>query len=219
MYAKDEILARLDALIQKADDVHRTHKPNPPGVLGFPTLDFAAFSEWQTQSIAYITNLLGLNHICVQKFQDQVEHAGRGEVSIGKGILKGVREDVEGGYLKRIEALVSADIFSDFLDMAEYLVKEGYKDPAASLTGAVLEDGLRKICTNQGVTLKSKEDISSLNKKLADNGAYNRLTQKKLQVWNDVRNNADHGHFGEYGSEDVEHMLKGVQGFLEQHLQ
>ena len=219
MSSKDEVLARLDALIKKAEDVLRTHKPNPPNVIGFPTLDFEAFSEWQTQSIAYLSNLLGLGHIYVQKFKDQVENAYTDHVSMGKGILKGVREDVDGEYLKRIEALVSADIFSDFLDMAEYLLREGYKDPAASLIGAVLEDGLRKVCANQGITVKSKEDISSLNKKLADNGVYNRLTQKKLQVWNDVRNNADHGHFDEYDVDDVKGMLKGVQDFLEQYLQ
>ena len=143
----------------------------------------------------------------------------RETVSIGKGILKAVKEDVEGGYLKRIEALVSADIFSDFLDMTEYLLEEGYKDPAASLIGAVLENGLRKICTNRGITVKSKEDISSLNQKLADGKAYTRLTQKELQVWNDIRNNADHGYFDQYTAQNVKDMHKGVRGFLEQHSQ
>jgi hypothetical protein len=219
MNSKDEILTRLDALIQKADNVLRTHKPNPPNVIGFPTLDFEAFSEWQTQSIAYLSNLLGSDHIYVQKFKDEVKNAYTSHVATGKGILKGVREDIEGGYLKRIEALLSADIFSDFLEMAEYLLKQGYKDPAASLIGAVLEDGLQRICSNQGITVKLKEDISSLNKKLADNDVYNRLTQKKLQVWNDVRNNADHGNFDEYGIDDVKDMLKGVQDFLESYLQ
>lgn len=215
---KDEILARLDALIQKAENVLRTHQPNPPGVIGFPTLNHEDFSEWQTQSIAYLSNLLGSDSIYVQKFSARVEQAYTGSVSVGKGILKAVREDVEGGYLKRIEALVSADIFSDFLDMARYLLEEGYEDPAASLTGAVLEDGLRKICVNRGITVKSKEDISSLNQKLADGRVYTRLTQKKLQVWNDIRNNADHGHFNQYADQDVQDMQKGVQDFLEYHL-
>ena len=220
---KDEILARLDALIQKAENVLRTQKAAPDVVPGYNTgqaiIDLEAFSEWQTQSSAYLLNLLRPDHTYVQKFNSQVEHADPGDVSIGKGILKAVREDVKGGYLKRIEALVSADIFSDFLDMAQYLLQEGYKDPAASLAGAVLEDGLRKICANQGITVKSKEDISSLNQKLADGEVYTRLTQKKLQVWNDIRNNADHGHFDQYAAQDVKDMQKGVQDFLEHHLQ
>ncbi|MGI8996488.1 MAG: HEPN domain-containing protein [Pyrinomonadaceae bacterium] len=136
----------------------------------------------------------------------------------GRGILRAVREDIEGGYLKRIEALVSADIFTDFLEMAEHLLEKGYKDPAASLVGAVLEDGLRKICAKISVTVKSQEDISSLNKKLADAQVYNRLMQKKVQVWNDIRNNADHAKFSEYSKDDVKEMLKGVTDFLAQYL-
>ena len=97
-------------------------------------------------------------------------------------------------------------------------MSQGYKDPSASLTGAVLEDGLRRICVLKGSKLSSKEDIGSLNKKLADANIYNRLTQKKIQVWNDVRNNADHGKFSEYTSADVKDMLKGTRDFLEQYL-
>lgn len=218
MSTKQQILDRLDALIKKADEVLSTHRPNPPNVIGFPTLSTEPFSEWQTQSLSYLTNLFGSNHVYVQHFKEGVEGPRRGHVKKGKGIIKAVREDIEGGYLKRIETLVSADIFTDFLEMAEYLLKQGYKDPAASLIGAVLEDGLRKICSAAEVTLKSKEDISSLNHKLADANVYNRLTQKKIQVWNDVRNNADHGKFDEYDQDDVIEMLKGVQSFLEQHL-
>jgi len=99
--------------------------------------------------------------------------------------------------------------------MAEHLISQGYKDASASLAGAVLEDGLRKICANNGIKLKSTEDISSLNQKLADASVYNRLTQKKVQVWNDIRNNADHGHFEGYTKDDVEEMIKGIKDFLE----
>ena len=48
MNVKDDVLRRLDALLQKADAVLATHKPNPPNVSGFPTLESQAFTEWQT---------------------------------------------------------------------------------------------------------------------------------------------------------------------------
>jgi len=218
MSRQDSIVSHLQALIQKADDVLATHTPNPPNVIGFPTLKFEPFSEWQSQSLAYLSNLLGPNHVYLQKFEEQVKQAYTSHVSIGKGILKAVKEDIQGGYLKKIESLVSADIFSDFLEMAEYLLSQGYKDSAASLAGAVLEDGLRRISSNRGVKLKSQEDISSLNQKLADAVVYNRLTQKKIQVWGHIRNNADHGKFSEYSEKDIEDMLKGIRDFLYQYL-
>ena len=149
----------------------------------------------------------------------QVTQGFTGNVKSGKGILQALREDIEAGYLKRIETLVSADIFDDFLEMAQYLLSQGYKDPTASLVGAVLENGLRRMCLAHGITLSVKGDISSLNKKLADAEVYNRLTQKKVQVWNDIRNNADHGKFNEYEMDDVNEMLKGVRNFLQQYLQ
>ena len=223
MNSKDEILARLDALIQKADNVLLTQKAVPDIIPGYNTgrtiVNRETFSEWQTQSSVYLSNLLGPDSIYAQQFNTKVEQAAPEDVSIGRGILKGVREDIEGGYLKKIEALVSADIFSDFLDMAGYLLEEGYKDPAASLIGAVLENGLRKMCTNRGITVKSTEKISTLNQKLANDGAYNRLTQKEIEVWNEVRNNAAHGHFDEYDDKKVKDMRKGVRDFLEHNLQ
>ena len=223
MNSKEEILARLNALIEKTKNVLRTQKVAPDVLPGYNTgrmiLDVEAFSEWQTQSSTYLSNLLGPDSVYAQKFNAQVDDAYPEHVSRGKGILKAVREDIEGEYLKKIEALVSADIFSDFLDMAEYLLEEGYKDPAASLIGAVLENGLRKICTNRGITVKSTEKISTLNQKLANGNVYDRLTQRKLEVWNTVRNNADHGYFNQYTDQDVKDMHKRVREFLEQHPQ
>lgn len=46
MNIQEEIVCRLQILIQKADQVIATNKPNPPGVIGFPTLSSELFSEW-----------------------------------------------------------------------------------------------------------------------------------------------------------------------------
>jgi hypothetical protein len=212
------LLKRLDELIAKADAVLATHTPNPPNVIGFPTLDSGAFTEWQTQSLAFLVNLLGNDHVYVASFRDEVTQGFTGTVKSGKGILTAVREDVAGGYLTRLKTLVAAEVFSNFVEMGEHLLDAGYKDPAASLAGAVLEDGLRQIAAEQGIKLKAKEDIGSLNSKLAQVGTYSRLTQKKVQVWNDVRNHADHGEFDEYSASDVKDMLAGVTDFLDTYM-
>jgi hypothetical protein len=94
-------------------------------------------------------------------------------------------------------------------------LKLAIKDAAASVAGTVLEDGLRRIALVQKVTVKTNDDLSSLNHKLADRQVYTRLVQKKIQVWNDTRNNAVHGKFEEYKVEDVSEMVKG---FLADHL-
>ena len=102
--------------------------------------------------------------------------------------------------------------------MVEHLLEHGYKDPAASLCGAVLEQGLRRIATNRGFRVRERDDLSALNRKLASKGVYKRLVQKRLGVWTDVRNAADHGRFTEYSKEDVAEMRQGVSTFLADHL-
>ena len=218
MDIEEKILKRIAELIQKGENVLATHRPNPPNVIGFPTLDSGKFVEWQTQVLNFLINLLGENHIYVKKFKDNVKSGYKSNVEMGQGILAALKEDISGGYLTDIKTLISAEVFSDFLEMAEHLLENGYKDPAASLCGAVLEDGLRKIATKKGIKVKSSDDLHSLNDKCANGGVYNRLMQKKIKVWIDIRNKADHGQFNEYSEKDVQEMLKGVRDFLTGYL-
>lgn len=92
-------LEQTERLIKKGEAVLATHQPNPPNVIGFPTLNTADFSEWQTQSLSFIVNLLGSDHVYVQKFGSKVERAYKSSVNAGIGILKAIREDINTGSL------------------------------------------------------------------------------------------------------------------------
>lgn len=218
MNTSQRFKARIERLLTKGRSVLATHRPNPPNVIGFPTLDYGAFAEWRTQSLSLLMNLLGPEHVYVASFEQTVEKGFTSNVESGIGILTAVGEDLEDGYLTDVRTLVSAEVFTDFLDMVEHLLEHGYKDPAASLCGAVLEQGLRRIAANSSVRVRERDDLSSLNQKLAAKGIYTRLVQKRLAVWTDVRNAADHGNFSEYSKADVEDMHAGVSSFLAQHL-
>jgi len=214
----ERVIARLGQLIERGDQVIATHRPNPPGVLGFPTLDSGAFSEWQTQSLSFLTRLLGSGDTYVVTFREKVEHGHASSVKQGQGILRAVREDVELGYLTNVRTLVAAEVFSDFLEMAHHLLDAEYVYPAASLLGAVLENGLRQIASVNGVTVKASDDLSALDTKLADADVYSRLVQKRVRVWMDVRNHADHGEFEKVTGSDVREMFEGVSNLLSSHL-
>ena len=207
--------ARIERLIAKGRAVLETHSPS--SVIGAPTLDHGAFVEWRAQSLSFLTNLLGADHVYVASFEE-IERGFIGSVKAGIGILKAVCEDLEDGFLTDVQTLVSAEVFTDFLAMAGHLLEQEYKDPAASLCGAVLEEGLRRIATNRGVSVRERDDLSTLNQKLAAKSVYARLVQKRLAVWTDVRNAADHGRFSEYTKADVTEMHTGVSSFLAHHL-
>jgi len=216
--AIDKILERLDSLISMGGQVLATKYDKHSG--DWTHLDRVGaglFQQWRTSSLAFL-NTLPSEYIYGHEFEGACKESGYDDAERGLAILQAAKEDIEGGYLQKVETLVSASVFSDFLEMAEHLLDNGYKDPAASLIGAVLEDGLRRICSNNNITMKSDDNISSLNQKLAQKQAYNPLQQKQIQVWNDIRNNADHGNFDQYNQGDVVDMLKGVRGFLSNHL-
>src|ERR1035441_7503301 len=51
------------------------------------------------------------------------------------GVLNALRTAYDSGYLATVADLIHAEVFADFLDMAEHLSSEGYKDPAAVVIG------------------------------------------------------------------------------------
>ena len=127
-------------------------------------------------------------------------------------------EDIEQDFITTVRQLITAEVFADLFDQAAHLLESGYKTPAASLAGAVLENGLRTIATDKGVRLAAKDNLPSLNQKLAQKGIYTRLTQKKIHVWTDIRNAADHGKFDQITDQDVDNLIKGAQSLLSDYL-
>jgi hypothetical protein len=133
------------------------------------------------------------------------------------GILKALRTDYAAGYLQTVEALIHADIFADFLEMADYLLSQSYKDPAAVIVGSVLEEHLRKICGKYTVATSSctsPKKAEAINSELCAAGAYTKLDQKNVTAWLDLRNNAAHGHYDQYTQQQVELFSQSVRDFL-----
>jgi hypothetical protein len=138
------------------------------------------------------------------------------------GVARTIQHDLNNGLLADFEALVQADIFSDFLEMGEYLLQEGYKDAAAVIVGSVLEDGLRKLAERSGIPTTSGSGkpltIDPLNTELAGQKIYSKLVQKQITSWAHIRNKAAHGEFSEYSREQVQMMLLFVQNFAAEYL-
>lgn len=133
------------------------------------------------------------------------------------GILGALRAAYASGYLTTVTELIHAEVFADFVEMAEHLMGEGYKDAAAVVVGSVLEGHLRHLCAKHSipVLLGSKpKKADALNSELASMSVYSKLDQKSVTAWLDLRNKAAHGHYGEYTKEQVALMLQGVRDFM-----
>jgi len=138
-------------------------------------------------------------------------------IPIFVGILKAMKSDYEAGYLRSVNELINADLFADFLQMAEYLLAESYKDPAAVLAGGVLEEHIRKLCKKNHIEFEKDgrpHKADGLNAELYKAQVYSNLDQKSVTAWLDLRNKAAHGKYSEYSKDQVALMLQGIRDFI-----
>ncbi len=216
--AYKRIIQRLNYLIKRCEELEKTKIPAYGYTEGVFSVQEDIFYQWKTGALSFLKSVFGGDSIHYHNFFESCRQEFLRDTIRGKAVLLAAKEDIEGGFLTSIENLVSADIFTDFLEMAQYLLDEGYKDPAASLIGAVLEDGLRKVARNNEVQIQTCKGIFDITKKLTDAGIINRLNQSRLDTWRQIRNHADHGKFEEYEKKDVKEMLTGVRDFLASHI-
>lgn len=56
-------------------------------------------------------------------------------------------------YLKSFSEIIQSEVFSCYLDMANHLLNECYKDSAAGLTGSTLDVELRELCISNNIAI------------------------------------------------------------------
>ena len=215
MRVDERIHERLAAMIEKGEKVLAIDRSTDRGYRSFAE----KHAEWRSQSIVLLGQVFDTAHDYTENFKSlPAEKRPQRATMEGLGILRAALEDVEQGNLVTLQEMAAAEVFSDFLEQADYLLENGYVAPAASLAGAVLENGLRSLAERNGIAVKARDDLSALNSKLAAKSVYNRLRQKQVAIWIDVRNAADHGRFEDFTQEDVADVVKGVRNFLAEML-
>jgi hypothetical protein len=135
------------------------------------------------------------------------------------GVAQSVKRDIENGYLTRTKELISAELFSDFIEMADHLLSEGYKDAAAVLLGGVLETHLKKLAKASGINLLSNaktKRAEKLNEELGKS-TYSLLEQKQVTAWLDLRNKAAHAEYDLYDTAKVDLLSQGLKNFIMAH--
>ena len=216
-----KIIKRFDELIEAGNRVLKTGSSRSgPGyhVVGDLAVDPEQSNQWGISCLNILGRVFGKESDHYQKFNRLFfQFEDYTPVMTAQGILKGAKSDYEDGFLFETRALIQAEVFDDFLDQAKHFLDNGYHGPAAVIAGSVLEDGLRKLCARNTITLPPKPKLDSMNSELARSGIYNVLTQKKITMLADLRNKAAHGKWDEFTAEDVEHMIAQIRAFMETH--
>lgn len=213
----EDIKKRIDQLISIAGQVLSTKRTNDYNSY----VSAEQFNEFRSASLSFLKNTFGTEHPFYMEFNKKVNDASPYLTEEGRGILKAVKNEIDGGWAFTVKGLISAEIFSNFLEMAEYLLTEGYKDPAAVMAGSVLEEHLRQLCIKNSIPIESIKDgkpipkkADLINSQLASANIYNKLDQKSITSWLDLRNKAAHGQYSEYTKEQVVFMSQGITNFI-----
>ncbi|UEG52601.1 hypothetical protein LLH06_16725 [Mucilaginibacter daejeonensis] len=211
----DELIRQLDYLISLAANA----KLEADGSL--KVVDYADRIGFSSAGLSFIGKLYGEQHSYYTTFTRTMRSEYESGIRAATNILQQIKVEVEQGWLYTIRQLVTADIFSDFLEMSEHLLEEGYKDAAAVMIGSTLEEHLRELCDTykiQTKMLKGSDEVpkkaDTLNSDLKKAEAYNALDQKQVTAWLGIRNSAAHGKYDEYTKEQVQTMYIGVLNFI-----
>jgi hypothetical protein len=133
------------------------------------------------------------------------------------GIMKALRKDYEAGHLQSVTELIHADVFTDFLEMADHLLDQGYKDPAAVIAGSVLEEHIRKLCDKNTIPTVQNgkpKKADMMNADLANANIYSKGDQKSVTAWLDLRNKAAHGKYSEYTKDQIALLIQSIRDFI-----
>ena len=99
------------------------------------------------------------------------------------GVVNALISDIQNGYLVFFEELAHSDVFSDYLEMSEYLLGKDYKDAAAVIAGSTLEVHLKLLCMKNEVSteVNGKNKMANvMNQDLAKKMFTKNLTKNQL---------------------------------------
>lgn len=129
---------------------------------------------------------------------------------------------------------IAHEIEGDILEIAQSQLQaaETLKDSAqkqlqlavaAFLTGASLEDALRRLCDASSIPYDAqRSNIAKLQAALFQPSkqieVISSSENKQITAWGDTRNKADHGKFEEITYSEVMSIVIGVRTFIDRHL-
>lgn len=223
---KDLIASQFAALVAEGDVLVRRL---PRGESGHG-LEYYADSDrvpeyqaWFSRSANLLRTVAPAGSHYPEQFQALLTHENmkHGIVSVAvqqaHGVLIAAQKDWSDGLLRRIEYLLAAATFDDFLSHAEVYHKGGKKTESAVLASAVLEDAIKKIAAKNGLD-PDGQSLEQLIDELVRIQVLNSVKGKKVKSWAGVRNHALHAEWDKFDIKDAGMLIAGVRELLETYL-
>jgi hypothetical protein len=135
------------------------------------------------------------------------------------GALKSLRDNYANDFFKSFNEMVDAELFTDILLQAEYLLSESYFRASAVVARVALESHLRKLAEKNSIPITTDDGkylkADSLNGELLRNKIIDKNFNKNVKSWLDTRNNAAHPGPKEVNMGLIAPMIAGIRVFIE----
>lgn len=206
----DNFARRFSELAMAFDSI-----PVVTGGMSGPYSANGQWRQWATSSQNLIRAVFGDASPHYRNFVDVYTKCtgNMSDVRGMKAIFLSAREDFEGGYLFDVELRVSGEVFGDFVVLARQALAEGFKDVAAVLASAALEDALKRYAAVNGLEVNEKTMQEVVNA-LKSGGLVAGAQKTLLDAMPRLRNAAMHAQWDKISEPDVSSVIGFVEQFL-----
>ena len=181
-------------------------------------VDSGDFQRWSTNAQNLIKIAFGEKSPHYENFKTAYNlfHGYEYEFENVKGVFLAAKSDFEGGFGTTLEALVSGEIFGDFVGLAKEALSNDKKDVAAVLACAALEDALKRYAVGQGISVDGKEMTDIVNA-LKSKGLVGGAQKSLLETMPKIRNFAMNADWSKVTPQDVGSVIGYTEQFLLQN--
>ena len=214
----DTFLRRFEELREKSDLLNFHKEINP--IHSQHVFYYADHWEgWATSAQNLIKAVFGEDSPHYGNFEKQMNVCSRTrgrkeDIDTLKEIYKSAKEDFERGCVFNVDLQVSGEVFGDFIVLAKQSLSSGYKDVAAVLAAAALEDSLKRYAKVKGINNIDNQSMSEVINALKSKRLVAGAQKSLLDVMPKIRNSAMHAEWKKISEPDVNSMIGFVEQFL-----
>jgi hypothetical protein len=129
-----DLVKRIDELIKMGNNVLKTGQPDEEGYVYVNT---GAIKSFRSSGLSFIERVYQNQHPHYIEFELNTKGFYSDDVDTGIAILQAIKSEIEGGWLFSIKGLVTSEVFADFLEMAEYLLKVYHESVKNSVSATI----------------------------------------------------------------------------------
>lgn len=132
MNLKDKLKDHFQRLIKKGGAILKKYGW-ANGIRG-TEISYLEYNKWYSSAKNLIEKACSKDGVHYKQIEDVYTrtHGYLAGMPYCLGVLESAYEDFKSGLLEDTKALITAKVFVDFIEQAEYLLSEGYKLPAAN---------------------------------------------------------------------------------------